>query len=251
MTTYGQFVDDVLVALGMVQDDSLWYRDNVLQNVLYAENLLVTQDLSKDTGVRGNGLGASFKMSWVVVPVSHNDAVSDTDPQRSYFDLPSQVYNLPFDSGISFIRYHRPSLPPGCPPSVAGVSFSQTTMGALTGHYGSSYQNPRYDRPYYVRFKDGANDRVALFGVSPLITKVEVGLFYAPVFDEVSFSDTMLIDPHRLNDLKRLVLTMSVWPLGIPQERLKNDGRDIEPNQVINPRPLVGVNDPIQNSFTE
>ena len=81
-----------------------------------------------------------------------------------------------------------------------------------------------------------------------MITKLLVGLYYAPKFDTMSLDEEMRIDPHRLHDLKRLVLNMSVWPLGMPQERLKNDGRDLEPQQVVNMRPLVSVNDPILNS---
>lgn len=249
--TYSEFVDDVLVSMGFTHDDALFYRDNALQNTIYCESLLVTQDLSRDLGVGGGGLAATHKSEVVVVPVTYNETPTDSNWPYLYFDLPGEVYDLPFDSGVGSISYWRPALPVSCPPSWAGAKFTQTTFGSLTGLYGSPYQKPREDRPYYVRYRAGTADRVALFGMSPLVTKLLVQVYYAPRYASVLFSDTMLIDPHRLHDLKRLVLDMSAWPLGIPQERLKNDGRDMEPNQVVAPRKLVSVNDPIMNSNTE
>ena len=249
--TYGEFVDDILVALGFIHDDSLFYRDNILQNTVYQESLLTTQTLSRDLGIRGDGKGATYNSRTVVVPVTYNETPTDANWSYLYFDLPSQVYSLPFDGGLATIAYHRPSLPVNCPPSWAGAKFTQTTFGALTGLYGSPYQKPSESQPYYVRYKAGNEDRVALFGMSPLVEKLLIQVYYAPKYTGISYSDEMPIDPHKLNDLKRLVLTMSAWPLGIPQDRLKNDGRDLEPSEVVNIRPLVSVNDPILSSNTE
>lgn len=247
MTTYGEFVDDCLVALGMIHDDRLWYRDNMLMNVLHQEALLVTRSIARDYMPGGSPLESAQRRSTVIVPVVYNEAPDDAEWSHLYFDIPSQVYNIPHDSGV-MVRYHRPSLPVNCKPSVAGAVFTPATLEQLSGIYGHRRLKPREDRPYYVRTRSGDKDRVRLYGVSPLITKLLVGLMAAPRYEAVSYSDSMQANPHQLADLKRLVLTMSVWPLGIPQERLRNDGRDMEPNQVVNTRPLVSINDQILNS---
>lgn len=247
--TYGALIDDVLVASGMTHDDRLWHRDNILHNVVYGVSLLGTQSLARDLGMAGDGISGTHRRQVVCVPVTHEECPSECEWAHSWFDLPSEVFDLPFDGGVTMVRYAKGC---GCKPSVAGASFSATTLEALTGLYGTLYQNPREDRPYFARYttNDG-KDRVAVFGVSPVVTKLLVGLLYAPKFETVDFDDEMPIEPHRLHDLKRIVLNMSIWPLGIPQERQRNDGRDFEPGTVINTRPLVSVNDPVLNSNTQ
>lgn len=241
--TYKQFIDDIAVSMGFVHDDSLFSPDNLLMNVIYAENLLVKQSLGKDLGLSGDGLSGTHRRRIVCVPLTHVECDDECSWEHAYFDLPSEVYDLPFDGGISMIRYASGC---GCPEAIMGASFTLTSLERLSSLRRSSYQSPREDRPYFARYTSAdQHDRVGVFGVDPTIIKLLVGVYYAPKFETMSLSDEMRIDPDRLFDLKRLVLTMSVWPLGIPQERLKNDGRDLEPNQVIIPRPLISINDPI------
>lgn len=249
MPSYGTFTDDCLGAMGMIGDDRLWYRDNMLMNVLHQEALLVTQSLSRDYGPGGSSLPAAHKRSTLVIPITYNQAPDDSEWSYLYFDLPTEVYDIPHDSGM-LVRYHRPSLPVGCKPSVAGATFTPAALEQLSGIWGHRRLYPREDRPYYVRTRSGNADRVRLYGVSPLITKLLVGVFAAPRYELVGYDQEMMIEPHRLADLKRLVLKMSVWPLGIPQERQRNDGRDMEPNQVVNAQPIISINDPILNSAT-
>jgi len=244
--TYRDFVDDVMVALGMIHDDSLWSRDNILLNTIYQENLLVGQDISRTIGLSGDGVSSTNKRQVVPVPVTQVECSDEWSWEHAYFDLPSKVYDLPFDGGITMIRY---AVGCGCESSVMGATFSATTLERLSLMKNLPYQSPRPDQPYYARYKSlNDKDRVGLFGISSLVTKLLVGVYYAPRFDTLDMNTDMRIDPHRLADLKRLVLTMSVWPLGIPQERHKNDGRDFEPGQVVNTRPIISVNDPILNS---
>jgi hypothetical protein len=248
--TYATFTDDCLVALGMVHDDRLWYRDNMLMNVLHQEALLVTQNIARDYGPGGSPLSSAHKRSTSIVPVTYNQTPDDSEWSYLYFDLPTEVYDIPHDSGL-VVRYHRPSLPVNCKPSVAGATFTPAALEQLSGIWGHRRLYPREDRPYTVRTRSGNADRVRLYGVSPLITKLLVAVFAAPRFDTLNYDEEMRIEPHRLADLKRLVLNMSVWPMGIPQERDKNEGRDMEPNQVVNTRPLISVNDPLMNSAVQ
>lgn len=244
MTTYGSFCDDILVTLGMSQDDGTWYRDNILQNALYCEHKLVTQSLQGDLGPASDGRGAQRQLSTVIVPVTYQAQPTDTQWAHLYFDLPSDVYDLPHDGGVNMVRYWQPSLPVSCPPSIARAVFTPTTLSSLNSMYGHRHMAPSESRPYYARARAGMSDRVYLFGVSPLITSVFVALFAAPRFLDVSFDDKMQANPQQLFTLKRMVLEMSVWPLQIPQSRLRNDGRDLEPGQVVNTRPIISVNDP-------
>lgn len=242
--TYAEFVDDVLVTLGMVHDDALRYRDNILQNTLHALTKLGYQDLKGDTGKTSDGRAASGELSVAVVPLTYIEQPTDIEWAHLYFNLPSEVYELPNDKGINFIRYHRPSLPVNCPPSIAGASFTVVTLAQLTGIYGHRWLTPQPNRPFAARYKNGNVDKVCLFGVSPLVTKVIVGFFAVPNYMEVDYADDMPIQPDRFFDLKRMVMAMEFWPMTIPQERLKNDGRDLEPGEVIRPANPISVNDP-------
>lgn len=242
--TYQEFIDDVLVALGATHDDALWYRDGLLQNVIYCENKLVTQSLNNDLGPASDGRSASHQLEVVVVPVTYQQQPTSVQWAHLYFDLPSEVYDLPHDKGVSFVRYWRPSLPVSCPPSVAGATFTGTTIASLSAIYGHRHMSPNESRPYFARAKAGSADRVYLFGVSPLVTSVMVGLYSAPNFAEMALSDQMRIEPHKMYALRNMVMGMAVWPLGMPQERLKNDGRDFEPQQVLNMRQPISLNNP-------
>lgn len=244
--TYRTFIDDILVALGMGHDDALWSQDNILLNTIYAENLLVTQSIAKDTGLSGDGISSTHKRRVVCVPITQVECSTECDWEHAYFDLPSEVYDLPSDGGITMMRYAKGC---GCGDSLMGASFTPTTLERLSALSKTPYQKPSKTSPYYARYtSEEGTDRVGIFGISDMITKLLVGLYYAPKFDTMSLDEEMRIDPHRLHDLKRLVLKMSVWPLSIPQERDKNDGRDFEPGQVVNTPPIIGINDPILNS---
>jgi len=243
--TYRLFIDDIRVALGMVHDDALWSREPILMNVLYGLNLLGAQDLSRDL-TTGDGLQGMHRRRVVCVPVEHISGCNECEWKHSYFELPSETYDLPYDGGITMVRYGKDS---GCKPAVAGASFTITSLEHLSGLWDHPYQGPREDRPYVARYmSEDGKDRVGVFGISPLVKKLLVGVFYAPKYETVDLDEEIPLDIHRLHDLKRLVLTMSVWPLGLPQERYKNDGRDFEPDTVINTRPLISLNDPILNS---
>lgn len=249
MSTYKQFIDDVAVAMGMVVDDAVWSPDNLLLNTIYCENLLVKQELSKDIGLSGDGVSGTHKREIVCVPLTHVECDDECSWEHAYFDLPSEVYDLPFDGGVSMMRYANGC---GCPPSIMGTSFTLTSLERLSSLRLTSYQSPREDRPYFARYITATGtDRVGVFGVSPIISKLLVGVYYVPRFGTMPLSAPMRIDPDMLLKLKQLVLTMSAWPLGIPQDRLKNDGADFEPGQVVLPRPLISINDPILTTNNE
>lgn len=242
--TYNQFIDGVAVAMGYTHDDALYNREYILACTIYAENKLVGQDLSRDLGKASDGVAAQDKLVTRTVDVTYNATPDDAEWAYHYFELPEQVFDLSHGAGISFVRYHQPSLPVACPPSVAKATFSQTSIAALSALYATSYQDPRPSRPYFARSRDGQGGRVRIFGIDPEISKLIVGLHVAADFATIDPATEMNIGPARLHVLMEMVMEMLTWALQIPQERLKNDGADFGPDQAFQTRPLISANDP-------
>jgi hypothetical protein len=242
--TYAQLRDEIAKALGYVHDDSLFTQDALLADIVHAVNKLSAQDLNSDIGSKGDGRGAQDKLTHKILPVVYNATPDDTEWAYHWMVIPDNVQDLTNGAGVSLIRYHRPSLPINCPPSIARATFTQTTTASLSAIYDSKMQRPKATRPYFTRAYDQQQERIYFFGLDPQVTKLLVGLYIAPSFLSVDPNEEIRLGPHRIYDLKRMVLDMNMWPLQIPQERLKNDGRDLEPDQPIQTRPIISVNDP-------
>lgn len=243
--TYNALIDDIAVALGFTHDDSLLGRNALGAIVVAAENKLVGQDLSKDLGPASSGVVAQDKLTtFPAVPVVYTENTNDVEWAHHYLVLPASVHDIANGAGIGFVRYHRPSLPINCPPSVARATFTQTSLGALSALYEHPVQKPSTVQPYFCRAFDQGEDRLYFFGLDPQITKLMLGLYVANDYLTVDFNDSLRTPPHRIFDLKRLAMQMSFWSMTIPQERLKNDGRDMEPGQQVSAPPIMSVNDP-------
>jgi HAMP domain-containing protein len=63
--------------------------------------------------------------------------------------------------------------------------------------------------------------------------------------DDMPPDETINLPIEKLELIKKLVLASEGWLLNIPQDRLRNDGRDFEPGQVIHTPPAISVNHPI------
>jgi len=242
--TYAQLRDEIAKALGYVHDDSLFSQDALLADIVHAANKLSAQDLNTELTPRADGRGAQDKLTHKIVNVVYNPTPDDTEWAYHWLVLPDNVQDLTNGGGISLVRYHRPSLPVNCAPSIARATFTQTTTASLSAIYDSKWQRPKASRPYFARAYDSGQDRIYLFGLDPSITKVIVGMYVATNFLTVDPDEEIRLGPHRIFDLKRMVLMMNMWPLQLPQERLKNDGRDFEPDTPIQTSPIISVNDP-------
>ncbi len=249
--TYNQIAQDIEVTMGFTHDDALRARPAILYNVLLVVNKLKDQLLSKQLSI-GDTKAASSMTSTFPVQVTH-ESVPDTSTDswdRCYFDLPTSVYSLPNDRGVVFVRYLRNEIPHGCPPAVARRPFTATTLASLSGLEESKYQRPNPSRPYYARGRETVGgvvkDRVYVFGVSSNVKSLLVGLFAAPDFTTFDPDAPVDLPDEMLHTAKRMILDMEAWALQIPQERLKNDGRDFEPGEVVRTRPAISVNDPAQ-----
>lgn len=251
MATYDQVVDDIMVTMGFTHDDRLRNKEAVLYNVKIAVDKLKKQILAKGDAIGDHRRGSEM-VSTYIVEVNHNDAPdnSTTDWDYSYFDLPVSVFSLDHDSGVNFIRYLNNEIPCGCPPAISKAPFTGTTLASVSLMYGSAYQSPRPSRPYFARAKakvgDTTKDRVYLFGVPCDIKHLLVGLFAIVDFDDVDPDQDTGLPNEMLETLKKMVIDLERWAVMMPQERLKNDGRDFEPNQQVRTERTMSVNSPTQ-----
>lgn len=250
MPTYDQITDDIMVAMGYTHDDSLRNKEAVLYNVKLAVDKLKSQQLQKNKEV-GDYRRNSDMVSTFIVPITHNDVADEvvTDFDATYFDLPTAIYSLAHDGGVSFIRYLRNEIPFGCPPAVALTPFTGASLASIHTFYQSVYQRPQNSRPYFARAKarigEIYKDRVYLFGVPQDVKHLLVGLYAAPDFTDIDPDEDIGLPPHLLLPLKQMIIDLERWALQIPQERLKNDGRHLEPNEIVRTERQMSVNNPI------
>ena len=247
MPTYAQIADDIAVTLGYTTDDALRHRESILYNIKLVVDKLNKQILSRDQKV-GDYKAMADKVSTHIVPVVWNDVADTvvTDFDAVYFDLPSQVYDLSFGGGINAVRYLRNELPMECPPAMARTPFTQTTLASLSVIYGSEYQKPSPKQPYFARGQFGGKDRVYLFGLRQEARNLLVNLYATPNFEDIDPDAEVNLPPELLRTAKKLLLEDEGWLLQIPQERLKNDGREFEPNQTTRVSPAISLNHPSQ-----
>jgi hypothetical protein len=245
MPTYNEIISDIAVALGFTHDDSLLGRNALGAIVINAENKLSGQDLANDLGPASNGVAAQDRLTtFPAVPVIYTENTNDVEWAHHYVILPAAVHDIANGAGIGFVRYHRPSIPINCPPSVARATFTQTSLGSLSALYDHPMQRPSPSQPYFCRALDNGQERIYIFGMDPQVSKLLLGLYVANSYLTVDFNSEIRLPPARIFDLKRLAMQMSFWSMTIPQERLKNDGRDMEPGQQVNAPPIISVNDP-------
>lgn len=238
MATIRTIADDVAVSLGFTHDDPRLSLPALAWYVKLAADKVVSKTLAKDMA-KGDPRNMTTFLEVFTVDVTVNDANTTVPWNCLYFVLPRDIYNLPFDGGIAWVRYHRPSLPLNCPPAVSGASFTHTTIGALSRIYEAAYERPCPERPYVATDKD----RVYLFGVNPLVKKLLVGLYCAlPDLMDMDPDAEIPLTPDLIADVRRLVVDCARTGMMLP-ERLKNDGRDLDAPAPVDKQ--VSINDPV------
>lgn len=238
--TLFNIADEIAVALGMIHDDSRMNRIALAYNVKIAIDKVRDQIITKSISLGGDQRQAADMLEVFTVTPAWHPADATINWDYHFFDLPRALYSLPGDGGLNWVRYNRAGLPRNCPPTVASAVFTHTTLGALSGLYGSTYQSPKNTRPYVARDKD----RVYLFGVDPQVRSLLVGLYCTlPDLTEIDPNAEIDIPAEYLLTVKKMVIDACRFSLLVP-ERLKNDGRDLEPNQQIRTERLSSINDP-------
>ena len=235
--TIRDFRDELKMALGEGIDDAVWSDLAIEYNIRIAANKLKKQALQK--------MYAKNDMKGAVdyVTSAPYALALDATLEYRYATKPSGVFDLPQGSGINYISYYRPGLAANCPPQVAKAQFYSTTWRELPMLYADPLQAPSEKRPRYIV----ENDRVFIFGVNPLITQVQMGLYLAMDPNSIDDTEEITLSPETLFDLRRMMLTVANWTILSPTERLLNDGRDRAAGEV-RPSPppqVLSVNDPI------
>jgi hypothetical protein len=224
MPTYNDLSADILSTAGYTHDDAKRSKNSILFNIGIAIDRLKRERLEK--GLRNTGSrGLTQMLTTFLIPVNYESTLNG----RGYFDLPGQVYDIQQNGGIDYIVYNRAS---GCKDNLVGKHFSLTSPSAVDGLYHSVMQRPRPELPYYYRgrYNDGTTlytDRVWLMGIASALQSVEVGLY-------LTVGDILIKDPDEEIDLppdmvllvKNMVLSLERWAMAVPEESLKNDGRD-------------------------
>jgi len=237
--TIFQIADDVMVSLSMTHDDRILNRISVAYNVKIAVDKIRDQIIAKayNSDIRQ----VQDMLETFVVDVENHVADTEIPWNCMFFDLPVELYSLPYDGGLAWVRYHRNSLPRHCTPQIARTSFNHYSLGELSNVYAAEYEQPNGARPGVARDKY----RVYVFGVDPQITKLHVGLFAAlPNFTDLDPNEEVSLPSEYLLAVKKLVLDTTRFSLQLP-ERYRSDGRDLEPGQPIRTERQVSLNDPL------
>lgn len=246
--TYRALIDDILKSSGEIVDDSFRNRMAVAQNVFAAINRLKYQRIQKDIRMTGDRGTSGFATTYASIPVQYEASLND----RAYFDVPGSVFNLQQNGGVSYICYARDG---GCADNLVGKHFTLATPSEIDILNGSAFQKPRPAMPYYMAaaFNDGEQtytNRIWLFGISPQVEAVEAGLYLATgdltntdLDSEMNLPDDMVLL------VKYQVLNLERWCFYVPQEKLRNEGRDtpVGANQGTPPQ-MASVNSPLLNA---
>lgn len=238
MPTLRQVAYDIMNQMGYNHDDAARSEVAVMYNIKVCLDKLKGDSLKRDIKA-SDQLSMQEDLSvWTV------DLLTQDDRGWRYFDLPGSVYSLPKDGGIQAITYYRLDLPPNCPPQVARIQYRPVALSWLTAIWGSRWQYVDETQPVYARATVNGIDRVYVFGQSDDITQLEAELFLAmPRIESIDPDQQIEFPENRIHTLKRMVIELERWSLMIPQDRLKNDGRDFEPNQTTRTSSEVSVND--------
>lgn len=249
--TNGDIIDDVLYTMGFDVDDALLHRVNVGYNLGLVIDRIKRQRLEKELRSPLGSRGVTNELTTYIVPIEHDSTLNN----RSYFVLPSNVYDIRINGGVGYIAYAAGS---GCRDALVGRHFtlaSPSEMNMLQGH---GLQQPAPENPYYFRARINTTtgivtDRVWLYGPGATVSDVEVGLYLTtPSVDALDPDAEVDAPEDMLYLVKRMMLDLGRWALLVPGQRLKNDGRDFPPSnqpQPLQPPQNVSVNDPINISI--
>lgn len=210
----------------MADDSELTLNHCAYWVLVYADRLKSQHWQKIDSGY--------FLHTFPSVPVSKDEIT-----KIKYIQLPSGVYDLDGDRGISYISYNVDL--DDCNPPFTSITFSRTTPSKSRVLYFSDDERPSPSNPYFYRTN---NDKIYFLGVDKVsISSVEVGLLstFNPAIPPDL--DAELNFPQELIPvLQRQVLDIGRFVLQIPSERINDATLDYGNSQVPKTK-LISVND--------
>jgi hypothetical protein len=215
--TYRYVVYDLQKNFNASFDDADFTFNQILYWVqVFANKLRVQQDRVTNSDL--------FTSTFSSVPVMVDSK------GRPYIDLPTQVMDLPNNSGIVYITYNEETCK--CSgPMFSQVWFQPIEIGKIQNLYLDEYTKPSVKNPYFYRVGDkvdGVNvNRIYLLGTE-CITVDDVEIAIKSSLDPsavCNIDDNIPLPDEMIADLMMQVLQLGRFIMLMPSENL-NDGQD-------------------------
>jgi hypothetical protein len=149
---------------------------------------------------------------------------------RPYIDLPTQIMDLPNNSGIVYITYNLDTCK--CSgPMFSQVWFQGVEIGKVQNIYLDEYTRPSSKNPYFYRIGDKVDgvsvNRIYLLGLECVsIEDVEIAIKSSLNPSAVcNIDDNISIPDELIGDLTNQVLQLGRFIMMMPSENV-NDGQD-------------------------
>lgn len=215
--TYRYVIYDLDKSFNAAFDDADFTLNQIMYWVMVVANRMrLQQTVATNTDL--------FTSTFNNVPV-----LTDTKG-RKYIDLPTQIMDLPNNSGVIYITYNEETC--HCEgPSFAQVWFQGVNLGSVQHLYLDEYTKPSAKNPYFYRIGDHIDgvkvNRIYLLGLE-CIDVVDLEIAIKATLDPkqvCSLDDEIPLPDEMIQDLMMQVLQLGRFVMLMPKENI-NDGED-------------------------
>jgi hypothetical protein len=215
--TYRYVVYDLQKSFNQAFDDA----DITFNQILYWVAVVANRIRVQHNAVTNSDL---FTSTFYPVEVLTDDL------GRQYIDLPTQIMDLPNNSGIVYITYNEETCK--CAgPTFAQVWFQGTNVGEVQHIYLDEYTKPKPSAPYFYRIAHRINDvsvnRIYLLGLECIdVESVEIAVKASIDPKKIcNLDEEIPIPDERVQELINEVLKLGKFIMLLPSEMV-NDGSD-------------------------
>lgn len=215
--TYRYVIYDLDKSFNAAFDDADFTLNQIMYWVMVVANRMrLQQTIATNTDL--------FTSTFNNVPV-----LTDTKG-RKYIDLPSQIMDLPNNSGVIYITYNEETC--HCEgPSFAQVWFQGVNLGSVQHLYLDEYTKPSAKNPYFYRIGDHIDgvkvNRIYLLGLE-CVDVIDLEIAIKATLDPkqvCSLDDEIPLPDEMIQDLMMQVLQLGRFVMLMPKENI-NDGED-------------------------
>ena len=215
--TYRYVIYDLDKSFNAAFDDADFTLNQIMYWVMVVANRMrLQQTIATNTDL--------FTSTFNNVPV-----LTDTKG-RKYIDLPSQIMDLPNNSGVIYITYNEETC--HCEgPSFAQVWFQGVNLGSVQHLYLDEYTKPSAKNPYFYRIGDHIDgvkvNRIYLLGLE-CVDVIDLEIAIKATLDPkqvCSLDDEIPLPDEMIQDLMMQVLQLGRFVMLMPKEII-NDGED-------------------------
>lgn len=215
--TYRYVIYDLDKSFNAAFDDADFTLNQIMYWVMVVANRMrLQQTIATNTDL--------FTSTFNNVPV-----LTDTKG-RKYIDLPTQIMDLPNNSGVIYITYNEETC--HCEgPSFAQVWFQGVNLGSVQHLYLDEYTKPSAKNPYFYRIGDHIDgvkvNRIYLLGLE-CVDVIDLEIAIKATLDPkqvCSLDDEIPLPDEMIQDLMMQVLQLGRFVMLMPKENI-NDGED-------------------------